>query len=177
MLFATLLVIYLVPKPIPLTVAGDVLTLCLEGINEKRDLNKLLSARSLNVSRILRNELLDLQSQTEGKTALPEVLASRTFALDILSDLGVPDIRPICAFLRELDVEDHWRTLVALGGSLEKSTHGRLLSGLKDEEVAVFRPILKQGLAQFETDGTFLIFLIDHCHPSKGDVNSSSSFY
>lgn len=177
MLFATLLVVYLVPKPIPSTVAGDVLTLCLEGLNEKRDLNKLLLARSLNVSKILRNELLELRSQTERRTVLPEVLASRTFALDILSDLGVPDIRPICAFLRELDVEDQWRSLVALGGSLEKSTHGKLLNGLKDEEVAVFRPILKQGLAQFETDGTFPVFFIDHCHPSKGDVNSTSSFH
>ena len=153
-MFGTLLTVNLVPKPIPSTVAMDVLKLCLAGVNEKRDLIKLLSVRSLGVSKLLKSELLDLQTRTAKIQILPKALISHNFALDVLINLSVQDIRPICKLLWNIGEEDRWRTLASLAGCLEKSTQGKLLTGLEAQDISAFSPILKQGLSEFETDGT-----------------------
>lgn len=153
----TLIAIDLVPRPVPPTVSGDVLTLCLAGLLEHRDLAVLLSSRSLGVSKILKTELLSLQDLISTSQTPSKLLSPRNLSLDILVDLCVPDIRPICSYLRESDEDGQWHALAAIAGSLEKSTQGRLVNGLKDNEVEIFCPILRQGLSEFETDGTLIL--------------------
>src|SRR5437667_10612760 len=100
LLLTTLLAIDLVPKPVPPSVSSEVLRLCLAGLAEERKLETLVSLRSLGVSKILKSELLSLQTQMPQSQVLAEVLTPRHLALNILIDLHVSDIRPLCAYLR-----------------------------------------------------------------------------
>jgi len=81
-------------------------------------------------------------------------LNAQSLAYEILVDLSVGDIRPICEFLREYEYEGQWKTLAAIARSLEKTTQGRVIPGLEDQDVQVFTPILQDGIRQFESDGT-----------------------
>jgi hypothetical protein len=146
-----------VPRPILPTVAAEVLELCLAGLNEKRDLVSLSSLRSLGVSKILRGELLSLQRQVSKSQILPNVLTSRNLSQNVLVDLCVPDIRPICAFLQDFEDDERWGTLSVIAASLEKSTQAKVLTNLEDEDVKVFNPILQEGISEFEMDGTSII--------------------
>jgi hypothetical protein len=150
-----LLAIDLVPRPVPSSVVAEVLEFCLAGLKEKRDLISLTSLRSLGVSKILKSELLALQSQVSKSQILPNILTSRNLAQNVLVDLCVPDIRPICTFLRNFDGDDQWRTLSVIGTSLEKSTQAKIWSKLETKDVEIFNPILKQGVSNFENDGSY----------------------
>jgi hypothetical protein len=152
-LLTALLSISLIPKPVPPTVAAEVLNLCLAGLCEKRDLISLSASRSLGLSKILKSELLSLQSQISTSQILPEILTSRVLALNILVDLTVPDIRPICAFLRESSDAGRWEILASVAGALEKSTQAKVVTGLEDQDIQVFNPILQNGISGFDTDG------------------------
>ena len=134
--------------------AGEVLELCLAGLRDERDLATLAGLRSLGASKILKSELGRLQTQMAESRTVPVTLNARNLAHGILIDLSVGDIRPICEFLREFEYEGQWKTLAAISGSLEKTTQGRVIPGLKDQEVQVFNPILRDGIRQFESDGT-----------------------
>lgn len=148
-----LLAIDLVPRPVPPTVSSQVLELCLAGLEEKRDLIFLLALRSTGVSKILKTELLALQTHVSKSQILPNNLTPRNLARNVLGDLAVADIRPICVFMRDFEDDERWRTLAALAGSLEKSTQGKVFTGLKDKDVEIFNPILQEGISDFETDG------------------------
>jgi hypothetical protein len=152
-----LLSISLIPKPVPPTVASEVLNLCLAGLREKRDLITLSASRSLGLSKILKSELLSLQSQISTSQILPEILTSWSLALNILVDLTVPDIRPICAFLRDSVDAGRWDILASVAGALEKSTQGKVVIGLEDRNIEVFNPILQNGISGFDTDGKRLL--------------------
>jgi hypothetical protein len=177
LLLLTLLAIELVPKPVPPTVAAEVLRLCLVGLNDERNLAALSSLRSLSVSKILKTELSSLQTQMTKSHILSAGLTSRHLALNVLIDLRVSDIHPICAFLQDSNEEDQWTTLTAIAGSLEKSTQGRVITGLKARDVEVFNPILQQGLSEFETDGTSSSSVADHSHSTKSDVEFPSCMH
>lgn len=84
---------------------------------------------------------------------MPEILTTRGLALSILVDLSVPDIRPICAFLRDTEDVDPWEILVSIDGALEKSTQGKLVTGLEDRDIQVFKPILQNGISGFDANG------------------------
>jgi len=157
LLVTTLLAIDLVPKPVPPTVTKEVLQLCLAGLLDERDLPTLAALRSLGTSKILKAELLNLNSQIAKSRIVPQALTARNLVHGILSDLSVGDIRPICDFLRDFEYEGQWKTLGTIAGSLEKSTQGRVLTGLRDGDVEVFSPILQRGISQFESDGIFFL--------------------
>jgi hypothetical protein len=150
----TLLAIDLIPKPVPPTVSKEVLDFCLAGLHDERDLAMLAGLRSLGASKILKTELLSLHTQMAKSQIVPMALTAQNLAHRILIDLSVGDIRPICEFLGNFEYEGQWKTLTAIAGSLEKSTHGRVITGLKDQDVQIFSPILQQGISQFESDGT-----------------------
>jgi hypothetical protein len=169
-----LLAIDLVPKPVPPTVAGEVLTLCLAGLREDRNLGTLASLRSLGVSKILKSELLSLQSKSK---ILPEVLTPQHLALNILIDLRVSDIHPLCAFLRDFTEIDQWTILATIAGSLEKSTQGRVITGLKGQDIQSFNPILQRGLSEFETDGSLSYFPTDQSRVAKGYIKFPSCLH
>src|SRR5947207_13622074 len=178
LLLTTLLAIDLIPRPVPPTVSREVLRLCLAGLGEDRSLRTLASLRSLGVSKILKSELLSLQTQMSKSKVSPEVLTSRHLALNILVDLRVSDIRPLCAFLGDCNEIDRWTTLDAIAGSLEKSTQGRVVTGLKEHDIEVFNPILQQGLSEFESDGMIPFYLlIDQSHVAKGYTEFPSRLY
>ena len=164
----------LIPKPVPPTVAGEVLRLCLAGLREDRNLGTLASLRSLGVSKILKSELLSLQTKSE---ILPEVLTPHHLALNILIDLRVSDIHPLCVFLRDFAEIDQWTILVAVAGSLEKSTQGRVITGLKEEDIQAFNPILQQGLSKFEKDGLLSSLPADRSRVAKGYIEFSSRLH
>lgn len=174
----TLLAIDLIPKPVPPTISKEVLRLCLAGLRDDRDLATLAGLRSLGASKILKSELLSLHTQIAKSQIVPVALTARNLAHGILVDLSVGDIRPICEFLGDFEYEGQWKTLAAIAGSLEKSTHGRVVTGLKDQDVQVFGPILQQGISQFESDGIpFHPYVINGSSSSKGDVEFSSCVY
>jgi hypothetical protein len=148
----TLLAVDLVPKPVPPTMSAEMLKLCLVGLKEVRALGALSSLRSMNVSKILKSELLSLE--TKITTSGQGILNAQHLALNILVDLRVSDIRPICAFLNDVEREHHWAMLVSLAGALEKSTQGRVIPGLTMQDIQPFNPILQAGLKDFESDCT-----------------------
>jgi hypothetical protein len=149
----TLLAVDLVPKPVPPTMSAEMLKLCLVGLKEVRALGALSSLRSMNVSKILKSELLSLKTKITNSGQ--GILNAQHLALNILVDLRVLDIRPICAFLNDVEGEHHWVTLVSLAGALEKSTQGRVIPGLTMQDIQPFNPILQAGLKDFESDCTF----------------------
>lgn len=153
----TLLAIDLVPKPISPTVATEVLELCLAGLRDNRDLVSLSSLRSLAISKILKSELLALQTHVSKSQILPNILTPRNLSRNVLVDLCVADIRPICAILPDIGDDDQWRILSAIATSLEKSTQAKVVTNLEDQHVKPFNPILQQGISEFETDGTVVI--------------------
>jgi hypothetical protein len=109
------------------------------------------------LSKILKSELLSLQSQISTSQILPEILTSWALALNILVDLTVPDIRPICTFLRDSADAGRWDILASVAGALEKSTQGKVVTGLEDRNIQVFNPILQNGISGFDTDGKRLL--------------------
>jgi hypothetical protein len=177
----TLLAIDLIPKPVPPTISKEVLQLCLAGLREERDLTTLIGLRSMGVSKILKAELVGLQTQLTKSQIVPVALTARNIAHGILVDLPVADIRPICTFLADFEYEGQWKTLATISGSLEKSTQGRVMTGLKDQDVQVFNPILKQGISEFESDRISSPTFDDKTDGdscfTKGDVESSSGVY
>ena len=176
LLLITLLVVDLIPKPLPPTISTGVLRLCLAGLRETRDLGKLSNLRSLSISKILKSELLTLQGQMAKLHILPEALTPRNFALSIIVDLPVTDIRPLCEFLRDCQDEDS-KILVAVAASLEKSTQGRVVTGLEDNEVEIFEHILKRGISEFDTNGMqFLDFTYASPAP-QSDRDVSACMY
>ena len=177
LLLMTLLAIDLVPKPVPPTVAEEVLRLCLEGLREERNLGTLLSLRSLSVSKILKSELLSLQTQMSKSQILPGVLTSQHLSLNIVMDLRVSNILPLCKFLRDFTEDNQWTILAAIAGSLEKSTQGRVITGLRSQDIEVFNPILKLGLAEFETDGTFSSFITNFSSAAKSNLEFPSRLH
>jgi hypothetical protein len=153
LLVMTLLSIDLIPKPGPPTVTKEVLDLCLAGLRDERDLATLAGLRSVGASKILKTELLNLHSQIGKSRIVPLALTARNLVHGILCDLSVGDICPICDFLRDFKCEGQWKTLATVAGSLEKSTQARVITGLRDQDVEVFGPILQEGISQFDSDG------------------------
>lgn len=174
LLFTTLLAIDLIPPPVPPPVAGEVLKLCLAGLRDDRDLGSLVSLRSLGVSKMLKSDLLSLQTKSKS---LQAVLTPRHLAINILIDLRVSDIHPLCVFLGDFNEIEQWTILAAIAGSLEKSTQGRVITGLKERDIQVFNQILRQGLSEFETDGTPYSFSADKSRVAKGYIEFPSRLY
>jgi hypothetical protein len=139
-----------VPKPVPPTMSAGMLKLCLVGLKEVRSLGALSSLRSMNVSKILKSELLSLEAKITNSGH--GVLNAQHLAFNILADLRVSDIRPICAFLNDVEGEYHWAMLISLAGALEKSTQGRVIPGLTTQDIQPFNPILQAGLKDFESN-------------------------
>lgn len=151
----------MVPRPVPATTLDTVLEMCLKGSEETRDLVSLASVRSLGVSKILKAEYRDLMEKM-GKAENPaenplEVITAQNLAARILPDLVVQDIRPLCLFLRNYEGEQ-WSVVLAVAGSLEKSTQGRVISGLEEEDITPFTKILLEGITNFETDSTSSLY-------------------
>jgi hypothetical protein len=151
----------MVPRPVPTTTLDTVLEMCLKGSEETRDLVSLASVRSLGVSKILKAEYRDLMEKM-GKAENPaenplEVITAQNLAARILPDLVVQDIRPLCLFLRDYEGEQ-WSVVLAVAGSLEKSTQGRVISGLQEEDITPFTKILLEGITNFETDSTSSLY-------------------
>lgn len=82
-----------------------------------------------------------------------EDITAQNLAARILPDLVVQDVRPLLSFLRDYEGEQ-WNALRAVAGSLEKSTHGRIISGLQEEDILPFTNILLEGITAFEIDST-----------------------
>src|SRR5579859_3107081 len=143
----------MVPRPVPKTTTEIVMALCLKGLEERRDLVTLASVRSLGVSKILKAEFIDLQGKMSKSTNGLESLTAQNLAARILPDLIVQDIQPLCSFLSNYDGIE-WSVLLAVAGSLEKSTQGRIVTGLKEDEITGFNRILQDGISEFESDGT-----------------------
>jgi len=95
-----------------------------------------------------------LQEKMAKSTSSLGSISAQKLAVRILPDLVVQDIHPLCDFLGNYDDAD-WSVLGAVAGSLEKSTQGRIVTGLKEEDVTCFTGILQDGISQFETDGIF----------------------
>lgn len=137
------------PKPVPPTMSAEMLKLCLAGLKEVRSLGKLAGLRSMNVSKILKSELLALEAKSAKSDKSTGILDAQHLAFNVLVELRVNGIRPICAFLGEIVEDYQWAMLVALAGSLEKSTQGRLIPGLTRQDIQPFDPILRAGLKDF----------------------------
>ena len=152
MLFCTLLAIQLVTKPVPPTVAPEVLQLCLAGLKENRDIATLSSLRSVGLTKIMKSEFSTLQDQLLKSQIVPEALSSYNIALHIIADLSVSDIHPLCEFLADLDEQLDWMILAPIASSLEKCTQGKLMNGLKSQDVEVFNSILNRGINEFDND-------------------------
>jgi hypothetical protein len=101
----------------------------------------------------LKAEYIDLKVKIGKAKELLEDITAQNLATGILLDLVVQDVRPLCSFLRDYEREQ-WSALRAVAGSLEKSTQGRLISGLQEEDIVPFTNILLEGITAFETDST-----------------------
>jgi len=152
LLFCTLLAIELVTKPLPPTIAAEVLDLCLAGLKESRDIATLSSLRSIGLPKIMKSEFSALQDQLLKSQIVPEALSSHNIALDIIEELSVSNIHPLCKFLSDSDEQLDWRTLAPISSSLEKGTQGKVMNDLKSQYVDVFNSILCRGINEFDDD-------------------------
>jgi Wings apart-like protein regulation of heterochromatin len=153
LLTVTLLVIYILPKPVPGTVTAESSRICLTGLQETRDLATLSSLRSLGLTKLLKQDLLGLESRLLSMDTLPKMLSPHNLATGVLADLSVSDISPLLSFLEENWEREQWGMLSSISQCLEKSTQGRVINDLNDRDVQVLTPLLKQGISEFETDG------------------------
>ena len=147
-----MLAIELVTKPLPPTIATEVLDLCLAGLKESRDIATLSSLRSIGLPKIMKNEFSALQDQLLKSQIVPEILSSHNIALDIIEELSVSNIHPLCKFLSDSDEQLDWRTLVPISSSLEKGMQGKVMNDLKSQDVDVFNSILCRGINEFDDD-------------------------
>jgi len=144
--------------------SAEMLKLCLAGLKEIRSLGTLSALRSMNVSKILKSELLALETKFGKSRGSTGVFNAQNVAFDVLVDLWVPDIRPICSFLSEIEGDYHWVMLLSLAGSLEKSTQGRVMPTLTRRDIGPFKPILQAGLQAVESN----------CNPTISFVTPNS---
>jgi hypothetical protein len=176
----TLLAVDLVPKPVPPTASAEMLKLCLAGLKEVRTLGTLLGLRSMHVSKALKSELLALEAKLTYSGESMSILNAHHLAFNVLVDLRVSDIHPICAFLGEIEGDYHWAKLVALAATLEKSTHGKLIPGLTPDDIQPFNAILHTGLRDFESNcnsPATLSFLNSLSRSTKSHLEFPSSMH
>jgi hypothetical protein len=171
-----LLAISIVRESVPDRLASIVLKLCLAGLSENRDLASLSTVRSLNVSKILKKDLLDIPKKLSNFDS-PSSITSKSLAIEIVEDLYVNDIRPVCVFLNSYDEDDYWKMMETMAICLEKNTQGKVLTGLKNEHMKVLDDILTKGISEFETDGILLFNLTYNSHYSQGNNVFSSDMY
>ena len=160
--------------------SAEMLKLCLAGLKEVRSLGTLSTLRSMNVSKILKSELLALETKITKTEGLTGIINAQRLAFGVLVDLRVPDIRPLCAVLREIEGDYDWAMLVSVAGSLEKSTQGRLMPSLTRQIIHPFNPILQAGLQEFESNcnSQYLPSHLTACRcPPKGYFEFTSSLH
>jgi len=132
--------------------SAEILKLCLAGLKEGRSLGTLSALKSMNVSKILKSELSALETKIAKTKGSAGIINAQRLAFDVVIDLRVFDIRPVCSFLSEIEGDYHWTMLVSVAGSLEKSTQGRLMPTLTRQSIHPFNPILQAGLQDFESN-------------------------